>query len=31
MSVEAELIWLRILSQIRREDAIVDQIRRQHV
>lgn len=26
MGVESELIWLRIMAQVRREDAIVDQI-----
>lgn len=28
MSVEAELVWLKIMAQVRREDAIIDTIRR---
>lgn len=27
MNVEAELIWLRIMAQVRREDAIIDHMR----
>ena len=27
MSVESEVIWLRFMAQVRREDAIVDQMR----
>lgn len=30
MSVEAELVWLRILAQVRREDATIDAMRRLH-
>jgi hypothetical protein len=27
MSVESELVWLRIMAQVRREDVIVDRLR----
>jgi len=27
MSVEAEVIWLRFMAQVRHEDAVVDRIR----
>ena len=27
MSVEAEAIWLRLMAQVRREDAVIDRMR----
>lgn len=27
MSVEAELIWLRLMAQVRHEDAVIDRAR----
>jgi hypothetical protein len=27
MSVEAELYWMRLMAQVRREDAIIDRMR----
>jgi len=27
MSLEAEVIWLRLMEQVRREDAVIDRMR----
>jgi hypothetical protein len=27
MSVEAEIVWLRFMAQVRREDAVIDRAR----
>ncbi len=27
MSVEAEVFWLRLMAQVRREDAVIDRMR----